>query len=291
MLRIFAAIVVSLVAGFALSAWWLGEDPAPETDSATDGANRYLDPSQPVAERLQRLEQIVAEERDARLVLEDQLNMLLDEIERIDSGDARVLDERAREAEEAQREARRNAQRRPRDFASMIRNMQERRRNALVDGGFSEDEASRVIEIESKVQYEALRAAHEARRAGEAVDWQSPANDPQSLLRRELGDDDYARYLAAQGQPTAIQVSQVLGNSPGSRAGLQPGDEIVSYNGQRIFSVSELRTLTLEGTAGEDVLIEIDRNGVRMQLSVQRGPVGITGSSANIRGLNWWRGT
>ncbi|MGI9234914.1 MAG: PDZ domain-containing protein [Woeseiaceae bacterium] len=291
MLRIVAAVVVSLIAGFALGGWLLGDAPIPDMDPPGAAVAGALRPAVPLAERMQRLEQIIAEEREARIILEDQLRLLIDDIERIESGLPRVNEERDRQAEEARRVARRSTQQRPRDFAAMLRNMQEQRRSALVDSGFSEDEASRIMQMEAAAQYEAMRVAHEAQRAGEAVDNLSLTNDPQSVLRRELGDDDYERYLEAQGQPTAVQVSQVLGDSPGSRAGLQPGDEIVSYNGERVFSVGDLRTLTLQGTAGEDVVIEIERNGMRMQLNVQRGPVGITGSSANIRGLNWWRGT
>ena len=82
----------------------------------------------------------------------------------------------------------------------------------------------------------------------------------------------------------------MLNGSPGSEAGLQPGDQIVSYNGARVFNVADMRELTLQGAAGEDVVIEIDREGVRMQLSVPRGPVGITGSGANIRRMNRWGG-
>ncbi|MGI9237224.1 MAG: PDZ domain-containing protein [Woeseiaceae bacterium] len=289
--RILAAIAASLIAGFALGAWLLRDNPTPEKELPMEAAAGYLDPAVPLAGRMQRLEQIIAEEREARIVLEDQLHLLIDDIERIESERPRASDERDRQADEARRTARRSTQRRSRDFASMLRDMQEQRRNALVESGFSEDEAGRIIQMEAAAQYETMRVAHEAQRAGEEVDRLSFANDPQSVLRRELGDDDYARYLAAQGQPTAVQVTQVLGDSPGSRAGLQPGDEIVSYNGERVFSVNDLRMLTLQGTAGEDVVIEIERDGMRMQLNVQRGPVGITGSSANIRGLNWWRGT
>jgi len=96
--------------------------------------------------------------------------------------------------------------------------------------------------------------------------------------------------LQALGQPTAIQVTQVLEGSPGSQAGLQTGDQIVSYNSERVFNVNDLRELTLQGNAGEDVVIEIERDGVRVQLSVPGGPVGITGARANIRNMNWWGG-
>lgn len=289
--RILSAVAVSLIAGFALGAWLLGDRPVATGEPQSAAAAGALDPDVPLADRMQRLERIIAEEREARIVLEDLLRLLIDDIERIDSERPPAAGERDRQAQPARRTARRNTQQRPRDFASMLRDMKEQRRTALVDNGFSEDEAGRIIQMEAAAQFEALRVAHEAQRAGETIDSVSLANDPQSVLRRELGDDDYARYLEAQGQPTAVQVTQVLGDSPGSRAGLQPGDEIVSYNGERVFSVNDLRALTLQGTAGEDVVIEIERNGMRMQLNVQRGPVGITGSSANIRGLNWWRGT
>lgn len=291
MSRIIAAVALSLIAGFAAAVWLLGDGPTRKAGPANPVTAEQPDLPSPTEQRLRQLEQVIAEEREARMVLEDQLRALTEEIERIDSEGPRVISERADQAEDMRREVRRNALQRPRDFASMIRNLQERRLNELIDGGFSDDEARTVMKKESEAQYEALYAAHAAQRAGESVDPLSLANGPQSLLRRELGDSDYARYLEAQGEPTAVQITQVLDSSPGSRAGLQPGDEIVSYNGERVFSVNDLRALTLQGTAGEDVVIEIERDGVRMQLNVQRGPVGISGASATIRGVNWWGGT
>lgn len=232
----------------------------------------------------------MAEEREARLVLEEQLQILIDAMERIDStGQRALVDQRALAQE--RRAERRTGERAPRDFVALMRGFEERRLNTLIDGGFSEDEARRVLQKESAAQYQAMQAAHDAQRRGEATDPFYAGSTSQSLLRSELGDSEYERYLAAQGQPTAIQVTQVLSSSPGSQAGLQPGDQIVSYNGERVFGVSDLRALTLQGTAGEDVIIEIEREGVRMQLNLPRGPVGISGSSASIRNRGWWGGT
>ena len=290
MSRIIAAALVSLIAGIGVGAWWLGGDPAGDTESAGDTASEYRDSSLTIAKRLQQLELVVAEERDARMVLEDQLRVLIDEIERIESDGQVVLAERTRQQQEMQREARRN-QSRPRNMATAIRDYQERRVNMLVDGGFAEDEAREILKHESEAQYDAMLAAHEAQRNGEQTDLLSSIDGAQALLREQLGDDEYARYLQAQGQPAAVQIAQVLDGSPGSRAGLQPGDEIVSYNGERVFGVGDLRALTLQGTLGEDVVVEIDRDGVRMQLNLQRGPVGISGASAGMRNRNWWGGT
>ena len=109
-------------------------------------------------------------------------------------------------------------------------------------------------------------------------------------MRSEMGDDAYARYLEVQGQPTAVSVTQVLGGSPGSRAGMQAGDQLMRYTGERVFSMSDLRNQTMQGKPGEEVVIEIERDGMRMQLTVPRGPIGITGTGANVRGTNWWGG-
>lgn len=283
MSRVIVAVVIGVVAGIAIGAWLRGNASTADTESAAmhDDSSPLLD------ERLRQLETGLADEREARMLLEDQLQALIEELERIDSGGSTPADDQQAPLDPARAE-RRNAARGPRDFASMVRRNQERRLNMLIDGGFSEDEANRVIRMESEAQYKAMQAAYEAQRRGEASDPFYAVTAPQSLLREELGDSEYERYLAAQGQPTAIEVTQVLDSSPGNQAGLQPGDRIISYNGERVFSVTDLRALTLQGAAGEDVVIEIERDGVPMQLNLPRGPLGITGSSANIRGMGWW---
>lgn len=289
MSRIVAAVVISLVAGFALGAWVSGDDEDSANGPSADLAGEYIDQSASLDERLSSLEQVIAEEREARLILEDQLQVLMEEIERLGAAGPRANVSRAAPVEESRQESARE-RRSERDFVSMMQNYQERRLGRLTDGGFSDDEARRVLQQESEAQFRAMQLAHEAQRNGAPMDPFATVNGPQSILRTELGDTDYERYLEAQGQPTAIQVTQVLQGSPGSQAGLQPGDKIVSYSGERVFNVVELRNLTMQGNPGEDVIVEIDREGVRMQLSVERGPVGITGSGANVRTMNWWGG-
>lgn len=289
MSRIIAAIAISLIAGFAAAVWLMRDGLTGDSESQTELTAGIFESATPTEERLRRLEQVIAEEREARLILEDQLQNLIEEIERIDATGPRVFADQVAASDDAP--ARRQPEQRARrDFVSLVRNFQERRLNDLVEGGFSEDEARRILKQESEAQYKAMQAAHDAQRRGEVVDSLSAMSRPQSLLRAELGDNDYERYLQAQGQPTSIQVTQVLDSSPGSLAGLQPGDQIVSYGGERVFDVNELRELTLQGRAGEDVVIEIERDGVRMQLNVPRGPVGINGTGAGVRRMNWWGG-
>lgn len=286
--KVAVAGAISLVAGIAVGAWLVTDRRASEPAvSATAPTGDLVSVPE---ERLLSLEQLIAEERAARLELAGLVQALLDEIERRDSaGSLRSAETSAERS--ANDVALAGSLRRSRDFMSMMRNFEARRLQSLMQGGFSEDEAQRILQKESEAEYRAMQLAWEAQRNGEPLDPLASLNDPQAILRTELGDSDYERFLEAQGQPTSVQITRVLDGSPGSQAGLQPGDQIVSYDGNRIFNVADLRDQTLLGEQGEDVLLEIDRDGVRMQLSVPRGPVGITGSGANIRTMGRWGGS
>lgn len=284
-------ILVAAVAGVAALALGVGSSggeqkaaqPELSTVAETPGDSASLD------ERLKYLEQTLAEERQARIALEDMLAMLFEDLEQLEGGRDRAQAE-LQAAADSERQARAVERRGPRNEADRMRSYQERRVSDLIEGGFSEEEARRALRLESEASFKAMQLSWEAQRSGEPVDPMNRMGDPQSILRSEMGDDAYARYLEAQGQPTAIRITQVLSGSPGTSAGLQPGDELISYNGERVFNVSELRNGTMQGQPGEDVVIEIERDGVVMQLTVPRGPIGITGSGARIRGLNWWGG-
>jgi len=288
MSKIVIAIVVSLLAGFAVGAWLAGDDPEGTTAPPAAGSV-ILDSDSSAEDRLSRLERIIAEEQDARIALEDTIAMLFEEIERLEGvGGPTVAELKARaERENAARTKSRSVSG---DDTDWIRDYQERRVDRLIDSGFSENEARRILEQESEAAFKALEAAWEAQRSGESIDRNSSDLDPYAIMRSELGDDTYAQYLEAQGQPTSIKITQVLSGSPGSQIGLQPGDELVSYAGERVFTVTELRNRSMQGNPGEDVVIEIERDGTRIQLTVPRGPIGITGSGANLRGANRWGG-
>ena len=286
--KIVAAAAISLLAGLALGAW-IGGDSASESSVTSQAGSIALPEDANTEDRLRRLEQIIAEEREARLALEDTLAILFDEIDRLEGAGAREAAEQQAEIERRQ-EVRARGNRESGNEADWMRNYQERRVGRMVEGGFSEDEARRILQKESEAAYKAMQASWEAQRNGDSGALFGGRNNPQTYLRNEIGDDAYARYLEAQGQPTSIRVTQVLSGSAGSSAGLRPGDQLVSYNGERVFNVSDLRNQTLQGDPGEDIVIEVDRDGMRIQLTVPRGPIGITGSGANVRGMNWWGG-
>ena len=93
----------------------------------------------------------------------------------------------------------------------------------------------------------------------------------------------YERYLAANGRSTGISIAMVLEGSPALVAGLQVGDEIVNYGGRRVFSMTDLTGQILQGQPGQNVIVDIMRDGIPMQIVIPRGPIGITGGRRSSR--------
>jgi S1-C subfamily serine protease len=123
---------------------------------------------------------------------------------------------------------------------------------------------------------QALQAQYDAAREGRPIDPTLTAFSP-TTLREELGDADYERYLEALGRPTSVYVRDVLATSPGAQAGIKSGDQVVSFDGERVFDMGDINRLVLEGEPGQMVAVDVIRAGQLVQLYVPRGPIGITG--------------
>jgi DNA-dependent RNA polymerase auxiliary subunit epsilon len=288
MLKMLGILAAGLAGGY-VAATVTTSAPA-EPAAPTPAAAMYFDDSLPVAERLQALELTVAAERDARQVLEEQIMLLLEEIERIDETGPEVL---SGEIEsligERNRANERRETRRANAVARRAGANREARLGLLTGAGFSPGEAAKILDRSSELQWEAMRAQYEARNEGRSFDWAGLESNPNWRLRQELGDADYERYLQAMGQSSAVTIQSVMESSPASRIGLEPGDQVVAYNGTRVFNTGELRALTAGRSAGGDVIIEILRDGNRMQLSIPPGPLGVQVNGA--RGtIGTWRG-
>jgi len=145
----------------------------------------------------------------------------------------------------------------------------------LVAAGFSPDRAAWIEKRNSELVMQTIQAQY-AQRRGENVD-PAQLRGGEQTLRAELGDGDYERYLAAEGRPTRVGVFNVLASSPAEQAGLRSGDEILSYGGKRVFDIRELNDLTVEGTPGQPVVLEVQRDTQTLQLVIPRGPIGIGG--------------
>lgn len=281
--KLAGVVAIAMLAGIAVGTWVTGDRPTAEKAATTFGESAQSDAD----ERLQALEQMLLEEREAREALEGTLAMLLEELDGLGVADERTAAER--EVRQS-RQAVALQETRGGDRSNWAQDFNQRRISRMVEHGMTEEEARNLIDQESAASYEAMRAAWEAERSGQAFDPFAAWTDPQRILRDSIGDAAFERYLEAQGQPTTVEVMQVLGGSPGAVVGLEPGDQISSYNGERVFGISDLRRLTMQGKPGEDVVIEVIRDGVIMQLSLPAGPIGITGSGARSRAMNWWGG-
>jgi hypothetical protein len=259
-----------LAFGLGLAAWMLSSQEPRPTFESWGGPTATSGLPADVEERIRALEQAVAEERDARQLLEEELQALYAEI------GALTDDRETRQAVGEQRPGASQDARSLLEARVARRTSPEARADALIEAGFMPDRAEWVVRREAELQMEAMQARFEARRTGESFDPFDLALNPGRALRAEIGDEEYERYLTANDRPTSVAVNSVLEASPGQAAGLQPGDEILRYDGERVFNSFELTQATMQGEPGESVLVDILRDGTPMQVVMPRGPIGIS---------------
>lgn len=94
-------------------------------------------------------------------------------------------------------------------------------------------------------------------------------------LRDDLGEVDYDRMLFATGQPNRVVVQSVIGGSAAAIAGVQPGDHVLSYGSERVFTPNDVRRGTTSGVKGESVRLIVERRGEHHSFVVPRGPLGV----------------
>ena len=265
----FIMIAIGLLAGVAvLAVVLLLRAPAPEWVPLPDPA-LHFDQSAGTEARIRALEAAVAQERNARMLLEEELQALYAELDELRPATTTAADATEdRNAPARFQEAR--LQRRANDADSA--------RARLVAAGFPDDRAAHIVRREAELQMESMQAMYEFRRTGERPENFETIMDPDRALRAELGDAEYERYLAATGRPTAVNVGSVLESSPGQRAGLLPGDEIVAYGGERVFNYNDLSMRTMAAPAGQSVVVDVVRDGIPMQVVIEAGPIGISSS-------------
>ena len=269
MKSIVATVVLSAGAAFAAAGYFFADDAEPIAASPSD--TNTFDPTLPVATRVEALEKAVSDERLARQLLQEEVFYLTSELERLSEPEylpapAEAVDE----TEASEPRMSRSEQRRR-------RNSREGRIESLIEAGFLPSQADWITQREQELQMAALQARFDAERSGEDVDWMTNRTMTSDTLREELGEADYERYLEANDRSTNVAVSSVIESSPAQTAGLMPGDQIVRYDGERVFSMTDLTRQTMTGEPGQTVVVDVMRNGNLLQVVMPRGPVGITG--------------
>ncbi|WP_089719543.1 PDZ domain-containing protein [Candidatus Entotheonella palauensis] len=151
----------------------------------------------------------------------------------------------------------------------------------LIAAGFDPDDAEYLVDRWGQQQMDLLYLRDQAIREG----WLDTPRYEQAVrdlrggdgsIRDELGPDAYDRFLFATGRANRVVLNSIIDSSPAQVIGLQPGDTILSYDGSRIFSFRDLRAATTTGDPGAPVVIEIVRDGQRLELEIDRGPIGVT---------------
>ncbi|MBT8137388.1 MAG: PDZ domain-containing protein [Gammaproteobacteria bacterium] len=277
MLRQLAFFLPVFVAGIVLGAWAREPaEPVPQSARDFDHAADY----QRLETMITSLTEIVNLEVAERRRLEEQLSNLNDKVAGLVGESA----ERRQAAAKTETSTTRSAAPKP----------VERRVPGEVDAarfeaaGFAPDVAQRLKRDMDQIALDRLFLRDQAVREG----WLNSSryreqlralNQRQEDLRKDLSPADYDRYLYALGRPNRIVISSVLSGSPADTSGLQPGDAILSYNGNRVYSPSEIRRETSRGDAGSVVPVEVLRNGQTEVIYLPRGPLGVNMSSLSAR--------
>ncbi len=150
--------------------------------------------------------------------------------------------------------------------------------SSLVEAGFDEFRAEEILGMTEMIQMDVLNARFEATQNGERFDAGSAQLEATQGFRTTLGDVDYEKYLVATNQSTSVSIRNVLESSPAQAAGLLSGDEIISYNGERVYNNNDLTRLSSSAEASGNILVEVIRDGLPTSVSMPVGPIGVTSS-------------
>ena len=105
------------------------------------------------------------------------------------------------------------------------------------------------------------------------------------VVRGQLGvfiqdlNEELAHQLGLK-QTTGVLVAQVNKASAAEKAGIQPGDVILQYNGQHVEDVSDLRNRVAATAPGVKTPIVVVRKGKEVTLAVSVGEASETASAA-----------
>jgi len=97
-----------------------------------------------------------------------------------------------------------------------------------------------------------------------------------SHVRDTLGDEDFDKFLLAEGRDNRVRIESVIETSAADLAGIAVGDIVMRYADERIFSFRDLQQSTTEGERDEPVNIQVSREGELIDLMILRGPMGVT---------------
>jgi len=158
----------------------------------------------------------------------------------------------------------------------------------LVSAGFSPAEAREINERLDSIAMERLNLRYEMAREGGSnrQDYRkSLANLPSTreFLQANYGDDAYDRYLYASGRSNRVVVRDIFRGSAADEIGLLPGDMVLTFDNQPVYSARDLMAIATNGNSGESIALTILRDGSQFELYLPRGPLGITTRQTSVK--------
>ena len=155
---------------------------------------------------------------------------------------------------------------------------------ALAAAGLDPDATGRIKAHWERLLLSRLGLANRALREGWARSkrYTRESRELEWELREAFGERDYEFLLYATGRPTRLIARDVLVGAAASADGIEVGDTILRYDGERMFQPRDLRWATLTGDPGTSVWIEVLRDGEVRRFSVRRGPLGIILATASL---------
>jgi hypothetical protein len=274
-------LVLAVVAGVLIGALgvstWSGDAPTPG-DSAEISAKSSIrrirqdssrEPdSEHLADVVESLAQVLDDEINERRVLTEQLEQMNSEVLDL-KRNLRVRVEEAFQADDSSR--------RQESGDTVAQTTEER----LAAAGFTPQQLESIQMLQAEAQMGQIELDDRARREGwintpRYVQESQDLSTGATVIRNALGDELYDRYLFASGLPNRIAVGSIIETSPAQRAGFQSGDVVVRYGGEKVYSTQQLVNLRSSGERGEPVTVEILRNGQILQLTMPRGPMGVS---------------
>jgi PDZ domain len=149
----------------------------------------------------------------------------------------------------------------------------------LAKAGLSERDAADLKRIFEETELDRLYLRDQATREGwpdgRLAQELAQLDEKMTSVRDDYGEAAYDWFLYAAGRANRVKVEGVLGGSTGSEVGIQAGDHIYSYAGERIYKPWSLVQATQSGRPGETVEVEVERGGERLRVTVPRGPIGV----------------
>lgn len=157
---------------------------------------------------------------------------------------------------------------------------------ALLESGMDSGLANELKVFFEQIELDRLylrdRAAREGWERDRLREELRGLDDREQELKERLGETAYDAYLYASGQPNRVAVTSVLASAQAAQAGILPGDLIIRYDRERIYSWRDLRSATTGGNLAETVEVEVERDGDRLQFYLARGPLGIRMDSRSV---------